>query len=43
MKELVRVAGIGALVLGAAGLVFAGCIFVASLPELKRYIRISTM
>ncbi|MFZ0292393.1 MAG: hypothetical protein WAL52_02235 [Candidatus Sulfotelmatobacter sp.] len=30
-------------VLGAVGLVFAGYIIINSLPDLRRYIRISTM
>jgi hypothetical protein len=43
MKKFVRFAGIGTLVFGAAGLVFAGYMLVASIPDLKRYVRISTM
>jgi len=29
--------------LATAGLLFAGYVFIASLPDLRRYIRISTM
>jgi hypothetical protein len=43
VKALIKVAGTGTLILGAAGLILAGYVFLASLPDLKRYIRISTM
>ena len=38
-----QVAGTSALVLFASGLVFGSYVFLSSLPDLKRYIRISTM
>jgi hypothetical protein len=46
MKRLLalrNIVGTGALVLGAAGLVFAGYVFVIEIPDLKRYIKISRM
>jgi hypothetical protein len=43
LLTLTKVAGTGALLLGAAGLVFGGYVFVASLSDLRRYIKISTM
>jgi len=43
LLTLTKVAGTGALLLGAAGLVLGGYVFVASLSDLRRYIRISTM
>lgn len=36
-------AGTGALVLMAGGLVFGGYLFLTSLPDFKRYIRMRTM
>jgi hypothetical protein len=38
-----KVAGTGALLLGAAGLVIEGYVFVTSFSDLRRYIKISTM
>ena len=43
MSTLRNAAGTGALILAAGSLVFGGYLFLASLPDLKRYIRISTM
>jgi hypothetical protein len=43
LLRLTKVAGAGALLLGAAGLVIGGYVFVASLSDLRRYIKISTM
>jgi hypothetical protein len=43
LLRLTKVAGTGALLLGAAGLVIGGYVFIASFSDLRRYIRISTM
>jgi hypothetical protein len=43
LLTLTKVVGTGALVLGAAGLVLGGYVFVAALSDLRRYVRISTM
>ena len=43
LLTLTKVAGTGALLVGAAGLVIGGYVLVASFSDLKRYIRISTM
>jgi uncharacterized membrane protein len=40
---LINFVGTGTLVLGAAGLLFAGYVFVKEIPDLKRYIKISRM
>jgi hypothetical protein len=38
-----NVVGTGTLVLGAAGLLFAGYVFVMEIPDIKRYLQISSM
>jgi len=43
LLTLTKVAGTGALLLGAAGWVIGGYGFIASFSDLRRYIRISTM
>jgi len=43
LSSLRDVAGTGALVLMAGTIVFGGYFLISSLPDLKRYIRISTM
>jgi hypothetical protein len=45
-KKLVAftsVVGTGSLVLGAAGLLLAGYVFLNMIPDLRRYIKISRM
>jgi hypothetical protein len=43
LSSLRNVAGNGALVLMAGGLVFGGYVLLTSLDDVRRYIRISTM
>ncbi len=43
MKKAVSAFQVVTTVMGAAGLVYAGYIFLNALPDLRRYIRISTM
>lgn len=43
LSNLRDAAGTGALVLMAGGLVFGGYFFLTSLPDIKRYLKISTM
>jgi hypothetical protein len=43
LLTLTKVAGTGALLLGAAGLVLGGYVLVSSFSDLRRYSRISTM
>ena len=43
MTKLVKAAGTGAMLFGATGLVLGAYILIASFPDVKRYIRISTM
>jgi hypothetical protein len=38
-----NVVGTGALALGAAGLLYAGYIFVSEIPDLMRYLKIRSM
>jgi hypothetical protein len=38
-----NVVGTAGMLVGAAGLVWAGFVFVSSLPELRRYVRIIKM
>ena len=38
-----RMAGKGAMILGAGGLLLGACIVLSLLPDVKRYVRISTM
>jgi hypothetical protein len=43
MKKAVAAFQVVTTVMAAAGLVYAGYIFLNALPDLRRYIRISTM
>jgi hypothetical protein len=43
LVALRNIVGTGALVLGTAGLLFAGYVFVQEIPDLKRHIKISRM
>jgi len=43
MKKTVSALQVVTTVMGAAGLVYAAYIFLNALPDLRRYIRISTM
>ncbi len=41
--KLGRIAGMAALILGAGGLALGGCLFLTSLPDLRRYVRIDSL
>jgi hypothetical protein len=43
MKTVMSAFQVATTVVGAAGLVYAGFIFLNALPDLRRYIRISSM
>jgi hypothetical protein len=43
MRKAISAFQTATTILGAAGLVFAGYILLNSLPDLRRYIKISTM
>jgi hypothetical protein len=38
-----NVVGTGTMILGAAGLLFGGYVFVIEIPDIKRYLKISRM
>jgi hypothetical protein len=41
--KLGRIAGMAALILGAGGLALGGYLFLTSLPDLRRYVRIDSL
>ena len=43
LVTLKKIARTSVLLLGAGGLVLGGCMFLTSLPDVRRYFRISTM
>ncbi|MGC2542761.1 MAG: hypothetical protein WA372_16285 [Candidatus Sulfotelmatobacter sp.] len=43
MKKVISAFQVATAVVGAGGLVYAGFIFLNALPDLRRYIKISTM